>query len=183
MGLSIDWGSDGLRSFCCMGYHLDLNVWFLTDMSDADNLSCYGMLKLVGLYDFCILMLVAWNLLFGPDSNEERRHEMRAVADSVYDTNHPESVPLFLQSSLGIISELEGGNIVKFDRAEGDLDLQFWNWLKGRKRPPIGRRVSMSCFGGSLRVVINRARFGFRSVREVELGTWDGHVGGQEVRC
>ena len=87
-------------------------------------------LRATGIYSLWLLMLVSWNLDFGPRCEETRRKDLRSRLMRVYTRSRPQKVPLFMAMAHAIIEELERYGIMRFER-DGDVLEQLWSFACG----------------------------------------------------
>lgn len=102
------------------------------------------------LWVLWLLLLVSWNIKYGPRQEEARRSQMRSALGLVYQGRTPETTPLFMALAPYMIQELGACDIVRFDRQE-NLEAELWSFLRDRSRSTVGSRwVAMNRYGGSL---------------------------------
>lgn len=150
LGLSMDLGSDGVSAFHAMCYKWRVNVFLLADESHSIKKSFNEMLRMTGLWELFLLMLVTFNLEFGPRQEESRRTEIRHALQSCYAGRRPSQCPLYLELVPRMVEELEGCGQASFPRQEPVED-ELWSFLGERNRHgAMGRRVCMARYGAPL---------------------------------
>ena len=88
--LCIDLGSDGVCAYHELSRHFDVNVWMFPDQAHSCQRSFIGVLRETKQWELWLLMLVVWNLEFGPRLEESRRAQLRAALGKVYVNLRPE---------------------------------------------------------------------------------------------
>lgn len=108
------------------------------------------MVRSLECWNLRLLLLVSWNLEFGPRLQETRRCELRTALTSCYDQRLPHTCPLFLEHLPKIVSELETHNITTFLRLDS-IESEVWSFMSDRAHfGSMGRRACMSRYGASL---------------------------------
>ena len=76
--LSIDLGSDGVCAYFAAAYKFRINVSLFPDESHSCKNSFIECAKEINVWNLLLLLLVTWNLEFGPRQEETRRSDLRA---------------------------------------------------------------------------------------------------------
>ena len=107
---------------------------------------------------FWCLMLITWNLEFGPHQDSERRNQLRACLDKIYSFQYFE-LPLFEAYAPDITRQLEAAGLCSFPRAK-DVAAECWDWMREQNRTAgIGRRIAFNRFGGAQHGAIKHKPF------------------------
>lgn len=148
ISISMDLGSDGNCGYHSLERHFAVNCDQFNDPNHGCNRDYDLAVKSVGLWGFALCVLIHMNLPFGPQRNDQRRHEIRTIMERCYAENEaPEQVPLFRAYALAILKGLRRANIDL--PCEGDPELEAWRHLRTRSfGVPEGRRVNLSRFLG-----------------------------------
>ena len=147
---STDSGSDMLGLWCWMAFGASMMALWWPDPSHMNSRAFDGTLKQAGLWPLWLLMLITWNLEFGPYQDSERKDQLRAVLSNIYQHKQPCDVPLFEAYSPATIDELEAGGTCEFDHSE-ILSLQLWDYLSTENRAGnMGRRIALNRFGAGV---------------------------------
>ena len=145
--LATDCGSDCVSMYYALAFFYRLAVWFWPDPSHGCARSFDHFLNDLGLWNLWLLLLVTWNLEFGPHRDSERRNQIRTLLDTVYKFRKPHEVPIFEAAAPTIAAELEAAGLASFPR-ERPLNEELWDWLKtDNAAGTMGRRVAMNRFG------------------------------------
>lgn len=139
--LSIDLGSDGVGAWHALGFHFHLNGVLYPDESHSCKNAFLEFAKALDIWDLLLILLVSWNLEFGPRQEESRRSDLRCALESCYKGRLPSQTPLFLEYLPRMVAELEAHDIVVFPR-DRSIEEEVWEWLSTRNRyGTMGRRV------------------------------------------
>ena len=150
IGNSTDGGSDMITKCHALLYRFNCNCVVFHDQSHSAQRSFIEMLTKCGILSLWCLMLVTWNLEFGPKLEETRREELRTGLATIYETRLPRETPLFLQLAPAMVRELEFFKVVTFPRLQPIAD-ELWQWLQKRNRTgSMGRRVANSRYGAAI---------------------------------
>ena len=87
--LSIDLGSDGVCAYFAAIYKFKLNMILFPDESHSCKNSFIECAKESGVWHLLLLMLITWNLEFGPRQEETRRSDLRAASENCYEYRRP----------------------------------------------------------------------------------------------
>lgn len=148
--LAGDLGSDGVAAWHCMVYHWRMNALLVPDESHSAKNAFTQMLKAVGLQSLVLLMVISWNLEFGPRQEETRRSDLRIALAACYENRTPSECPLFLQLLDAITSELETFGEHRFPRT-APIEEEVWTFLRDRNRfGTLGRRCCLARYGAAL---------------------------------
>jgi hypothetical protein len=107
-------------------------------------------LKQNKMFQMWLMMLVSWNVPFGPDRDDYRYLQIRDTLKSYFARNDHRSAVLFQEYCPTILAEHEAAGI---SHPDGDLpaDQALWNFLSARQHfAKVGRRVDLNRFCGSL---------------------------------
>lgn len=148
--VAMDLGSDGNSGYHAMERTWSLNCDQYNDQSHGVNCDWSLMLGAVGARSMWILMLISWNMPFGPRRGDDLRlHQMRDCLKELYTTPDPNQVPLFGAFRDDMVAALkqQGVELPGVDSVEVEL----WGWLRDRATFGMsGRRASMCRFIGSV---------------------------------
>merc|ERR1711884_699316 len=100
----MDLGPDGVcaTNACEYFWHMNIDRW--NDAAHGTNVDHPAVLKTCGLYNFWLCMAVSWNLVFGPDRNHQRKHELSGALKALYRKVRCVDCPLFMANSVGIVA-------------------------------------------------------------------------------
>ena len=70
VGVARDCGSDGNTGFHALHHHYKMNCWDWLDNNHCNQRSSEGGLRDVGLWEMWLLLLISWNLPWGPSDDE-----------------------------------------------------------------------------------------------------------------
>jgi hypothetical protein len=145
----MDKGSDGESAMNALVYKFGLNLWQWPDPSHGVNRDIDLALKHCNLYHFWLLMLVSWNLPFGPDKDDLRYHQLRDAMKSYFKKNTARTAVLFQELCPHIIDEhMKAG--VSYPGSQ-DVDLECWDYIASRQFfAKVGRRTNLNRFCGSI---------------------------------
>ena len=73
VGVARDCGSDGNTGVHALLHHYKMICWDWLDNNHCNQRSVEGGLRDVGLWEMWLLLLVSWNLPWGPSDDEYRR--------------------------------------------------------------------------------------------------------------
>ena len=148
LAIPSDLGSDGVCGFHALSRRFDVNCVLFPDPSHAACRTLDAVLKTTGTWEFWLLLLISWNLEWGPWSDEGRRNQLDEAMEKVYKT-HPHEHPLYMSLVGDMVRELEDGEVVLFAR-EKEVEFELWEFLKQRPRNPVSqRKVALNRFGGA----------------------------------
>ena len=129
---------------------MKLNLWEWSDQSHGGNRSFEGVLRDVGMYDFWLLLLISWNLPWGPDKDESRRNQISQAMEDLFAMTVPEDCPLFIEAAPTMLKELDEAGVFMLQH-ERSPEWKLWDWLKTKGQfEKTGRRTTMCRFGGTL---------------------------------
>ena len=114
LGIARDMAGDGNSGIAALQYYFKCNVWDWPDQSHAVKCVFEIVCKAMGWYNFVLLLLITWNLPFGPDDEHLRIAQIKEKMKHCYETMRPEEVPEFLEMAPKMIEELEDNGIYKF---------------------------------------------------------------------
>jgi hypothetical protein len=147
--VAMDLGPDGVCATNAAEYKWHLNLDRLGDIAHGCNCDHPLVLKKMKQYNFWLCMAISWNLVFGPDKNHERKHQLGGALRALYKKSTAETTPLFMARASGIIECLKrNGHAFNSDTAE---HAQAWAILS--KRPfavAEGERCTFSRFCASI---------------------------------
>ena len=138
-----DLGPDGVCAINAAEYLWSLNCDRVGDVAHGAHCDWPLVLKKLGMYNFYMCMSVSWNLVFGPDKNHERKHQLSSALKALYAKATPGTTPLFMAKVAGIIACLKR-NGHQFDNETPEFE-QAWAILA--KRPfavSEGERVTLA---------------------------------------
>ena len=153
---AMDCGSDGVAATNACEHLWGLNIERIHDTAHACNCDHKQILRQMKLYNFYLCMAISWNLVFGPDRNHERRHQLHSCMRALYEKSVPESTPLFL-AKVNMIIDCLRRNGYEFT-GERPHYVQAWEILA--KRPfavAEGERCTMSRFCSTITANERRA--------------------------
>ena len=102
------------------------------------------LLKDLRAWNLFLLLLICWNLVFGPNKDEERYNQIRAALKHLFEHSSPAQCPLFQELAGRMVEELEHHDVHHFDHA-GDLEGELWEFLKSRAAfAKVGRALSIA---------------------------------------
>lgn len=151
-GLSIccDLGSDGVSAWHALSYFWEVNAWLFPDESHSCKHSFMQVVKNIGAWPLLLILLVSWNLEFGPRQEEARRSELRLALHRCYLERRPSQCPLFMVLAPRMVQELEENRLANFART-APIEEELWEYLKDRNNfGSMGRRVCMARYGAPL---------------------------------
>lgn len=126
-----------------------LNVVQWADPSHGCNRDEDQALKSAGLFQLWLLLLVSWNMVYGPDDDNLRLHQLREAMESCFKKHTPRSCPLFLELAPEMLKNLEEHG-VQFS-GEEDAETELWKWLEKRQKfVKAGRKTNLNRFQGSV---------------------------------
>ena len=96
----IDYGGDMLCANNALLHKFDCNTMFVYDYSHLTKRKFEAVMKAVGLWAFCLLLLITLNLDYGPYTDETRKGQIVAVCKWFYTSRRHAQVPLFLALAL-----------------------------------------------------------------------------------
>lgn len=97
LAVSQDLGSDGNCGYHAMERHWRLNCDQWNDQSHGCACDWDQMLRHMGIKSFWVLMVVSYNMPHGPRKGDDLRlHQLKDCLESLYETDDPNEVPLFL---------------------------------------------------------------------------------------
>ena len=109
----------------------------------------FAALKLAGVWELWLLLIIGYNVDHGPNDDQERRGSQRAAMGAIYEPRQPHDVPLYEAAAPDIVKSLEQHGIIQFARNEL-VEVELWKYLSGRTRSaPMGRCISLFRFGAS----------------------------------
>lgn len=148
LAVSMDLGSDRVAGYNALAHLYDGCVWQWPDPSHAAQRSFDQALRSTKLWDLWLLLMVSWNLEYGPWMEERRKAELQEA--TIYTRFSLAEVPLYTEMAPMIIAELEAGGVAVFAR-ERPVEEECWEWMSQRARTPASRRrIALNRFGGSL---------------------------------
>ena len=77
LSISMDLGSDGVAAMHALMFHFLICIWMMPDPSHGCNRDVDLAICHLGLKPFWLLMMVCWNLPFGPDKDHYRFHQLK----------------------------------------------------------------------------------------------------------
>ena len=110
-----DNGSDGNTGFHVLLHKCSINCWDWPENNHVSQISFEAGLKDVRLWELWLLMLIRWNLPWGPSDGEYRRHQLDEAMAHFFAINTEES-PLFQEHCYGIAHDIEEGGVMLFPR-------------------------------------------------------------------
>lgn len=149
LGISQDLGSDGNCGYHFAAYALGLSVLQFGDPSHGANRDLTLSLKDAGFFSLWLLCMVSWNLPFGPDRTDERRHQISDAMKSLFATETLGSCDLFQAMAPAMLADLAAMNVEL--PGQDSPENELWAWLAERdifRRS--GRRAELNRFMGSL---------------------------------
>ena len=148
-----DCGSDGNTGFHALLHHYKMICWDCPDNDHCNQRSFEGGLRDVGSWEMWLLLLISWNLPWGPSDDEYRRNQLDEAMKHFYAINTEES-PLFHNHCFEIAQDLEEAGIHTFPR-ERPLEEEVFECVKSQSLlAKTGRRTSNFRFGGTLAAAI-----------------------------
>jgi hypothetical protein len=149
LGIAMDKGSDGDCAMNALTYHYGLNVWQWPDPSHGANRDFDLTLSDCRLKQFWLLMLISWNLPFGPDRDDQRYLQMRDAMKSYFRRYTKDDAVLFRELAASIISQHSKAGIMY--PGEEESMTECWKYLEKRAHfAKVGRRTNLNRFMGSV---------------------------------
>lgn len=151
LSLSLDLGSDGVTATSALTYKEDmaLNLLRWPDPSHGCNRSVDQALVKTQLRGFWMLMMISWNLPFGPDADSLRQQQMRETMSFVLREFSPAECPLYQELGPRILKDLTLSGVEL--PGEGDPMDELWAWMKERNWcAPAGQRCNLNRFMSSV---------------------------------
>jgi hypothetical protein len=102
----MDLGSDGLSGSNALMYMFLLSLTRIDDFAHGCNCDIRVMLKAVKYWSFWLLMMVCFNVVWGPDHDEGRLHQTRDTMQHLYETETHISCVLFKSMASDIHKEM-----------------------------------------------------------------------------
>ena len=96
--IAMDLGGDGLSGISALKRLFFLNIHEWPDPPHGCNCDLHGALKMCGLFGFWVCLMIYFNLIYGPDKDNLRKHQLSEALESCYANNSPSTTPLFMQN-------------------------------------------------------------------------------------
>lgn len=155
----MDLGADGNSGYHALERYWSLNCDMYNDQSHGACCDWDGMLKSVGAKTMWILMVVSWNMPFGPRKGGDLRlHQLRSCLQDFYTSGDATENPLFATHRPGI-AKVVRQNGVDLPEVSAQED-EIIEWLKSRAAfGRTGRRVSMCRFLSSVAACVEKTPY------------------------
>lgn len=143
--IGVDLGSDGVSGLHVGQYKFSLCLEGLSGPSHGAARDVDGAIKAVGLFPLALLMVVSFNLPFGPMREDFRYVQLKAHMANCFQRNGPGTSPLYQSLSAPLAEACKAmGYQFSNDRP---LDDQVWELLSQRAHfVRQGRRCTMCRF-------------------------------------
>ena len=176
IGFARDGGSDGNTGIHACLHLFKMNCWDWMDNSHSSGRSFEGALKDAGLWEMWLLLLISWNLPWGPNDDEYRRNQLDEGMKHFFTLNTEES-PMFQDHVCEIAQDLEDGGVVTFPR-EKPLQQEVFEFVKSQSLlAKTGRRTSNCRFGGTLHAALyNLPYWGMQAFQRKYVALKLGHL-------
>lgn len=149
LAVAMDLGSDGVCGWNALAWDFDINTVARPDPPHGCQRSLENCLRQSGCWDFWLLMLITWNLEFGPWQEAGRRNELGDTLGNLYTNFEPFECLLFLHHVGQMVKDLEDHNVYILPLTKS-LEAELWDFLGNRVRNPVaGRRAALNRFGGA----------------------------------
>lgn len=149
LGVAMDRGSDGESAMNALIFMLKLNIWQWGDPSHGANRDLDMSLRHNNLWQYWLLMLISFNLPFGPDRDDYRYHQMRDAMKAYFATHCARDAYLYQSLSASIIAEHERAG-VQYQGLQAP-DEECWAFLAEMQHfAKVGRRTNLNRFMGSV---------------------------------
>ena len=126
--------------------------------------------------DVALLLLISWNLPWGPSDDEYRRNQLDEAMKHFYAINTEEN-PLYQNHCFGIAQDLEDAGIVTFPRGR-PLEEDVFEYVKSQSLlAKTDRRTSNCRFGGTLvSAIYNLPLWGMQTSQRQYTALKPGHL-------
>ena len=149
--ISMDLGSDGVAAMHALMYGLLICLWLMPDPSHGCNRDVDLTICHLGLKPFWLPMMVCWHLLFGPDKDHYRFHQLKESHQWIFQKKckGPRDNVMFMHDLHNIIEDLKKLGHT-FDHS-GDIAHQAWDICKERDfGEKVRQRCNLNSFCGSI---------------------------------